>query len=87
MIVRGYARDYRPVIYITLGNDRLKDHTLNCRCLLYTVERAIQSMSRNHYQFPQSIPLVQEYVVVADCLGKLFLFYSYFILSLFLFYS
>lgn len=51
--------DGRPVVYMIFGRDRCPDAETNATCLLYTFERAIQSMS----------PSTSEFVLLMDMAG------------------
>ena len=45
MITRGFSREGLPIVYIRIAKDNLKDHDLNAQCFIYSIERAIQSIT------------------------------------------
>ena len=58
-IVTGESKDKWPILYVLFHNDKLSDPAVNAKCLLYSFERAIQSMP----------PQKQEFVLVIDTKG------------------
>lgn len=59
MIVEGTSKDKRPLVFFSPGRDDKLDYSTNGMCLVYSIERAIQSMSDN----------VTEYILIVDCSG------------------
>mmetsp|Transcript_9730 Transcript_9730/g.14664 ORF Transcript_9730/g.14664 Transcript_9730/m.14664 type:complete len:357 (-) Transcript_9730:107-1177(-) len=57
--VHGKSKDGRPVVYLLLGKENTWDPDGNTMALVYTLERAIRSMS----------PAVQETICIVDCDG------------------
>lgn len=51
MFICGESLSGRPLMYLMFGKDKLLDSRLNATCLLYTFERAIQSMSSDQTEF------------------------------------
>ena len=51
MFISGESLNGRPLMYLIFGRDKLLDSRLNATCLLYTFERAVQSMSPSQTEF------------------------------------
>ena len=51
MFISGESLTCRPLMYLIFGRDKLLDSRLNATSLLYTFERAIQSMSPSQTEF------------------------------------
>lgn len=50
-IVSGSSKDGWPIVYVLFHNDTLSDPFINAKCLLYTFERAIQSLPLQKQEF------------------------------------
>jgi len=57
--VTGRSKDDWPIVYVLFHNDKLSEPSVNAKCLLYSFERAIQSLP----------PQKQEFVLVIDTKG------------------
>ena len=58
-IVSGESKEGWPIAYVLFHNDKQSDPTVNAKCLLYSFERAIQSLP----------PQKQEFVLLIDTKG------------------
>jgi len=58
-IVAGESKDGWPIVYVLFHNDKLSDPAVNAKCLLYSFERAIQTLP----------PQKQEFVLLIDTKG------------------
>lgn len=50
-IVSGQSKDGWPIVYLQFHGDRNSDPVINAKCLLYTFERAIQSLPSQKQEF------------------------------------